>query len=63
MLIQLYKKLLNQSNIIYIVIEVRKPRFEKLDFLVSPIIDILAILKIIIFVNNIKITGNIAIYL
>lgn len=60
---QLYKESLKQSNITYIVIEIKKPRFEKLDFLVSFTISISGILKTIIFINNIKIKDKMATYL
>lgn len=33
-LVQLYKKLLNQLNITYMITEIKKPKFEKLNFLV-----------------------------
>lgn len=45
------------------IMEIKKPRFEKLDFLVFPTTDVSAILKTMIFVDNIKTIGEIVIYL
>lgn len=61
--IQLYKKLLDHPNIIYMVIEIKNPRFEELDFFVFPTISASAISKTINFVNNIKTMGKIVTYL
>lgn len=62
-LIQLYKNLLNRLNIIYIVTEIKKPRFEELNFFVFSTIKVLAILKIMIFVDNIKRVSKMVIHL
>lgn len=60
---QLYQKLLNQLNILYIIIEIKTLKFEELNFLISFIINISAFIKIIIFVNNIKIATKMITYL
>lgn len=61
--IRLYKELLDHPNIIYIVMEIKKPRFEELDFFVSLTTGASAIVKTMIFANNIKIAGEMATYL
>lgn len=62
-LVQLCKELLDQLNITYIVIMIKKSEFKELNFFVSLIIGTLGILKTIIFINNIIITSKLAIYL
>ena len=47
----------------YMVTEIKKPRFEELDFLVSLITGALVIPKTMIFVDNINTAGEITIYL
>ena len=61
--IQLYKESLDHPNITYMVTEIKKPRFEELDFLVSPTTGASAIPKTMIFVDNIKTAGEMATYL
>lgn len=62
-LVQLYKELLDQSNITFIVTEIKKPRIKKLNFLISFTISASAIPKIMIFVDNINIAEEMATYL
>lgn len=55
--------MLDRPNITYFVIRIIKLDFEKLDYFVTPTTPLTAILKTIIFDNNIDMTGKIAIYL
>lgn len=59
----LYEKLLDHLNIIYIIAEIRKPKFEELSFVISLMATIFSIPKTIIFNNNTDIVGQIADYL
>lgn len=51
---QLYSELLNKLNIMYIVGEINKPKYEVLAFLIFNNSRIGAILKTIIFLDNIE---------
>lgn len=58
--IQLYKKLLDYPNLIYIIAKIRKPKFEELVFIISSTAAVTCISKTIILIDNIDITGKIA---
>lgn len=45
------------------IIKIKKPRFEELDFLISSTIGASTILKIMIFIDNIKIADKMMTYL
>lgn len=61
--VQLYKKLLDCPNIIYMVTEIKKPRFEELDIFVFSITSMSIISKTKIFVDIIKMPDEMATYL
>lgn len=60
--IQLYKKLFNYPNLIYIIAKIRKPKFKKLAFVMSLIATTFCIPKTMIFINNIDNAGEISNY-
>lgn len=60
--IQLYQKLLNRLNIIYLIKEIVKPKYEDFAFFMLDSSRTSIISKIIIFVNNIDKMQYIAVY-
>lgn len=50
----LFKQFLNCPNIIYSIVEIKKPEYKKLDVFISSIGSLSTILKTIIFVNIIN---------
>lgn len=60
---RLYKNLLEQLNLTYLVLEIKKPDFEERDFIVYPCIIAFKISKTIIFVANIDTAGQLELYL
>lgn len=61
--VQLYKELLDHPNFTYLVLEIKKPGFEKLDSDGSPYITAFKIPKIMILIDNINMTGQLEPYL
>lgn len=60
--VRLYKELLDRSNLMYMVAEIRKRKFEKLAFILSLTAAASCIPKTMIFVDNINTAGEIADY-
>lgn len=60
---QLYKELFDHPNITYLILEIKKPDFKELDFIVSPCIAASKIPKTLIFVNNIDMVERPVLYL
>ncbi len=59
----LYKNPLDRHNLTYLILKIKKPGFEELDFIVSPYMAAFTILKIKIFVDNIDTVGQLELYL
>lgn len=57
------QKSFDRSNLTYLISEIKKPGFEELDFVISPCIVALTILKTMIFVYNIDTVGQLKLYL
>lgn len=60
---QLYKESLGRPNLTYLVLEIKKPGFKKLDFVIFSCIAAFTIPKTMIFVDNIDTTGQLELYL
>lgn len=63
MLVQLYKKLLDYTNITYLISTIKKHGFKEVDFIVSSPLTAFLIIKTIIFIHNIDIIGDLELYL
>lgn len=60
---QLYKELSDCPNITYLVLEIKKSGFKKLDYIISPCIAASKIPKTTIFVDNIDKAEQLKLYL
>lgn len=61
--VYLYKKLLDCTKFIYLILEIKKPGFEELIFVIFSYLATFRILKTMIFIDNIDMAGQLELYL